>query len=93
MPGAAPWVEGVLPGEGEVWPAVRESCLGPAGGDPEVYALVRRSGKILAIPGRRPRLSEDPAAGTENGGVAGGPGEEPAPSLDLDGLYLTLGLQ
>lgn len=92
VPGAAPWVDGLLPGEGEVWPTVRESHLGPAIGAPEVYALVRRAGKILAVPGRKPRLLTA-SAGNGIGRETGEAEAERFPSLDLDGLYMALGLQ
>jgi hypothetical protein len=54
LPLAAPWLEGLLEGETEAIPAVKEAFWGGAGSKAEVYLMVEEKGRLLAVPGATP---------------------------------------
>ena len=81
LPGAAPWVNGILPGEGEAWPVLKPSfwetrnrlpATGgrqPEPGDAasEVYVLLSLHGRVLALPGSAPAIVKSSAVPQEEG--------------------------
>lgn len=97
LPGAAPWIGGVLPGEGEAWPVLQESFWGKSDEKPEVMLLLTLRGRVLALPGSAPAivratvLSEEGeddlllADGFEENGKRGS-------RVKVEKLYSTLGL-
>ena len=76
LPGAAAWIGGILPGDGEVWPVLKlgfwETCEGlpstgghqPVPGDSasEVYVLLSLHGRVVALPGSAPAIVKPSAA-------------------------------
>ncbi len=56
LPQGADWLLGLLPGEGGVVPVLREETFGGPNGPPEVLIVMERSGRVLALPARGPRL-------------------------------------
>lgn len=99
LPGAAPWVEGLLAGEGEAVPVLREGyCWGTPEGSAEIYVSVTWEGYCLALPGANPRMIS-PRPQAAGGGDLQGPwsgtideGRGTIRCLDLCKLYMALGL-
>jgi len=56
LPGGAEWLWGLLPGEAGVVPVLRAELFGGSRATPEVLIVVELSGRVLAFPGRGPRL-------------------------------------
>lgn len=99
LPRSAPWVEGVLAGEGEAVPVLREGyAWGERAGTAEIFVLIQWEGCPLALPGANPRVvSQRPQApqgedqeGPWSGTLDEGPGT--IRCLDLGKLYMALGL-
>lgn len=77
---------------------MKETFWGLGSGEPEVYAFISRQGRVIAIPGRSPQMvpsgsqagAKDLGAGPWSGevGVSG----QGVPCVDVDRLYLALGL-
>lgn len=79
FPCAASWIAGVLPGEGEAWPVLRESFWAADAGIPEachrseavgggsyrVYVFLSHGGRILALPGSDPGIVSLPREGAQ----------------------------
>jgi hypothetical protein len=66
LPLAAPWLDGLLEGEGEAIPAIKEAFWGGAGSKAEVYLMVEEKGRLLAVPGAAPTfITESPEAAGE----------------------------
>jgi hypothetical protein len=99
LPRSAPWVEGVLAGQGEVVPVLREGHLwGVPAGSQEIIVVVLQEGRALALLGTGPRMvSTRPlSAGAEDlagpwSGTINDSSEE-LPCLDVGMLYMALGL-
>jgi hypothetical protein len=102
LPGSSPWVEGVLPGEGEAWPVLSEAFWASGPGQatdvrkPDVFVFVSLRGRILALPGSAPAIlrgSDGEGGGEMDLPVAdretGGP---EATRVELTRLYSELGL-
>lgn len=99
LPRSASWVAGVLAGQGEAVPVLREGHLwGVPAGSAEIYVVVHREGRALAILGAGPRMisprplspwSED-QHGPWSGAIDDPSGE--VPCLDVGKLYMALGL-
>jgi hypothetical protein len=67
LPLAAPWLDGLLEGEGEAIPAVKETFWGGAGSKAEVYLMVEEKGRLLAVPGATPTfVTGSPETGGES---------------------------
>lgn len=99
LPLGSTWVQGLLEGEGEVVPVLKDPWFEEGiGGPQEVLVLIRAGGAHVAIPGNRPRLCAPDA--TEPPPKQGaGPwtttlkfGSESVACLDPEKLYLELGL-
>ena len=103
LPRPAAWVEGVLAGEGEAVPVLREGyCWGTPVGSAEIYVLVTWEGRSLALAGADPRMVTPrplmPAlmpAGKDFEGPWRGTIDDSGGTiqcLDLGKLYMALGL-
>lgn len=99
LPRSAPWVEGVLVGQGEALPVLREGyCWGAPVENAEIYVLITLDGRSLALPGTDPRMvSARPQipAGDDLQGPWSGTIDEArgiVRCLDVDKLYMALGL-
>lgn len=98
LPFSAPWLEGLLKGEGEVIPAIKETFWGGAGSRAEVYLMVEDRGRVLAVPGAHPTFvtgipetAEESAAGEYWSGILGSE-IGPARCVEVAKLYRHLGL-
>lgn len=99
LPLGSPWVQGLLEGEGEVVPVLKDPWFREGTGGPqEVLALISAGGARLAIPGSHPRLCAPDASEPPLEGVTG-PwsgtlrfGLESVACLDPEKLYMELGL-
>jgi hypothetical protein len=99
LPLGSPWLQGLLEGEGEVVPVLRDPWFQGGGGAPqEVLALVNAGEARVAVPGDHPRLCA-PDASEPLPEDATGPwsgmlrfGLESVVCLDPGKLYLELGL-
>ena len=98
LPGAAPWIAGLLPWEGGVLPVARTDFWRGDPEVPDVCAVLTLRGRGLAIPGRSPWLA---ARGPlSDAAVLGeGPwegelrsGEKNVACVNVEKLYLALGL-
>lgn len=98
LPGAAPWLGGLLSEDGVPWPFLRTNFWGESPKLPEVFVLLAWGERVLAVPGRDPWMvrptppsgppewGDGPWAGTmEAGGMK-------VALVDLRQLYLMLGL-
>lgn len=97
LPGAAPWLGGILPGEGEVWPVLSERFWGGQASAPDVCAVLSHRGRVLVLPGLDPEVLT---------GAMEGPGDHPlgewmagvlrgakeVACIDVPKLYSALGL-
>lgn len=99
LPRSAPWVEGVLAGEGEALPVLREGyCWGSPEKSAEIYVLITWDGRSLALPGTDPRMVSarpEVPAGDDLRGPWSGTIEETRGTvrcLDVGKLYMALGL-
>jgi hypothetical protein len=99
LPRCAPWVEGVLVGQGEAVPVLREGHLwGVRSRTAEIIVVVLREGRALALLGKNPRMAppgpllpmEEDLDGLWSGTLADSSGA--VPCLDLGKLYMALGL-
>jgi hypothetical protein len=97
LPGAAAWIGGILPGEGEAWPVLRESFWGTRDEQPEVMLLLTLRGRVLALPGSAPAIVRAAVVSDEGEGdlllpesfeEAGAKGSR----VKVEKLYSTLGL-
>jgi hypothetical protein len=99
LPRCAPWVEGILVGQGEAVPVLRDGHLwGVPSGTAEIILVVLREGRALALLGKDPQMvSSGPLSPMEkdldgpwSGLLHHASGE--VPCLDLGKLYMALGL-
>jgi len=99
LPRCAPWVEGILVGQGEAVPVLRDGHLwGVRSGTAEIIVVVLREGRNLALLGKDPQMAssgplspmEKDLDGPWSGMLWDSSGE--VPCLDLGKLYMTLGL-
>jgi hypothetical protein len=98
LPGAAPWLSGVLPAEGEAWPVLSQGYWGPAASVPEVCVVLLHRGRALVLVGEDPEVlrGDSPVAprGPWTCGSSDGPSaaEGAVVWLDVPKLYSALGL-
>lgn len=98
LPGAAPWLSGVLPAEGEAWPVLSQGYWGPAASVPEVCVVLHHRGRALVLVGESPEVvrGDSPAQPRKplTDGNPDGPssGEGEVVWLDVPELYSALGL-
>jgi hypothetical protein len=98
LPGAAPWLSGVLPAEGEVWPVLSQGYWGSAASVPQVCVVLVHRRRALVLVGEKPEVHRGngpvaPMKSTADGGFDAPPsGGGEVVWLDVPQLYSALGL-